>query len=316
MLISFVIPCYKSQNTVGTVVADIQRITEEKNLHSEIILVNDGSGTETFREIERLVGEYDNITGVDLAKNRGQQSAIMAGFHYAKGDIIVVSDDDGQTPVESAPEMIDMLLRDDMDVVIAAYVERGKRSLFRRAGTWMYETMVRSFLEKPAGLNTSAFFAARRFVIEEILRYQNPYPSMVGLLLRTTSRIENIELTQRTRLSGDSGYTFRTLFGLWMNVLTTFSIKPLRFASFLGVIFALVGFAAIIILVIEKLVLPDVSVGWTSLIATNLLVGGVILLVLGMIGEYIGRIYLCLNKTPQYVNRTVIGKNAEGENAE
>ncbi len=311
MLVSFVIPCYKSAKTVGNVVEDIQKLREDNSFEIEIVLVNDGSGKDTFDAIEELVGRYDNITGVDLAKNRGQQSAIMAGFKYAKGDIIVVSDDDGQTPVEAVPKMIRMLDEDDLDVVCARYVERGKRSAFRRLGSWVNDMMVKYFLEKPDDIDTSVFFTARRFVAEEMMRYQNPYPYMAGLLLRTTYRIGNLELEQKARLAGQSGYTFSRLFSLWLNGITTFSIKPLRFASYAGILFAMVGFIAIIILVIEKFVIPDVSLGWTSLIATNLLVGGVILLVLGVIGEYIGRIYLCLNKTPQYVERTVIGRNAK-----
>ncbi len=310
MLVSFVIPCYKSANTVGNVVEDIQKLRQEQPFDIEIVLVNDGSGRDTFDAIERLVAQYDNITGVDLAKNRGQQSAIMAGFKHTKGEIIVVSDDDGQTPVEAVPTMIRMLDEDDLDVVCARYVERGKRSLFRRFGSWVNDMMVKYFLEKPDDIDTSVFFTARRFVAEEMMRYQNPYPYMAGLLLRTTYRIGNLELEQKARLAGQSGYTFSRLFSLWLNGITTFSVKPLRFANYAGILFALIGFIVIIVLVIEKFIVPDVSLGWTSLIATNLLVGGVILIVLGMIGEYIGRIYLCLNKTPQYVERTVIGRNA------
>lgn len=310
MLVSFVIPCYKSANTVGSVVEDIQSLGQTCDFDLEIVLVNDGSGRETFDAIQALVDRYDNITGIDLAKNRGQQSAIMAGFKYTKGEIIVVSDDDGQTPVEAVPRMIRMLDEDDLDVVCARYVERGKRSAFRRFGSWVNDMMVKYFLEKPDEIDTSVFFTARRFVAEEMMRYQNPYPYMAGLLLRTTYRIGNLELEQKERLAGQSGYTFSRLFSLWLNGITTFSIKPLRFASYAGILFAMIGFIAIIILVIEKLVIPDVSLGWTSLIATNLLVGGVVLIVLGVIGEYIGRIYLCLNRTPQYVERTIIGRNA------
>ncbi len=308
MLVSFVIPCYKSADTIGSVVDNILQLSLEDGAKKQIVLVNDGSGPETFDAIRSLTEAHDNIIGVDLAKNRGQQSAIMAGFHHAEGDIIVVSDDDGQTPVEAVPDMIRKLDEDDLDVVCARYVDRGKRSLFRRLGSWVNDMMVKYFLEKPDDINTSVFFTARRFVIDEMMRYQNPYPSMEGLLLRTTYRIGNIDLQQKERLSGESGYNFRRLFALWLTGVTTFSIKPLRFAAFAGILFALVGFVVIIILVIEKFVVPDVSLGWTSLIATNLLVGGVILLVLGVIGEYIGRIYLSLNKSPQYVERTVIGQ--------
>lgn len=310
MLVSYVIPCYKSADTIGAVVDDIQKINEESDLNGEIILVNDASGAETFEAIRRLTEKYDNVTGVDLAKNRGQQSAIMAGFHHARGDIVVVSDDDGQTPVEAVPEMIRKLEAEDLDVVCARYGDRGKRSLFRRLGSWANDMMVKYFLDKPDEINTSVFLTARRFVIDEMMRYGNPYPSIEGLLLRTTYRIGNLDLEQKNRMAGESGYNFRKLFALWVTGVTTFSIKPLRFAAIAGTLFALLGFVTIIILIIQKFTVPDISLGWTSLIATNLLVGGVILLVLGMIGEYVGRIYLSLNKSPQYVERVVIGKEA------
>jgi undecaprenyl-phosphate 4-deoxy-4-formamido-L-arabinose transferase len=311
MLISFVIPCYRSENTLAHVVDTIQEtVASKKGFEAEIILVNDCSPDNTWGVIMDLHNKYGNVTGIDIAKNSGQQCAIMAGLRHAKGELIAVSDDDGQTPVSAAVDMIHMLFEQDLDVVCAKYTDRGKRSLFRRFGSWVNDQMVKYFLDKPDDINTSVFLCARRFVIEEMMRYNNPYPFMSGLLLRTTYRIGNLDLTQRARLSGQSGYTFRSLFRLWMNGITTFSVKPLRIAVLFGVLFALAGFLAVIAVIIEKLVVPDVSIGWTSLIATILLVGGVILIVLGLIGEYVGRIYLSLNSTPQFVVRTVIGKDA------
>lgn len=173
--------------------------------------------------------------------------------------------------------------------------------------------MVRYFLDRPDGIDTSVYFVARRFVVDEMIRYENPYPYMTGLLLRTTYRIGNVEVVQKERISGQSGYNFKRLFSLWVNGITSFSIKPLRFASLAGCVLALLGFAAIIVLIINKIINTDLSVGWTSLIATNILVGGLIMIILGVIGEYIGRIYLSLNKSPQYVVRQVIGKNSDKE---
>ena len=199
------------------------------------------------------------------------------------------------------------------DVVCANYVNRGKRSLFRRFGSWLNDQMSIYFLDKPKDVNTSVYFVAKRFVAEEMAKYDNPYPYITGLLLRTTGRIGNVDVEQKSRLAGQSGYNFKRLLSLWVNGITTFSIKPLRLANIIGCLLALIGFVIIIVLVIEKLLNPHVSLGWTSIIATNLLVGGIIMMILGVIGEYIGRIYICLNKTPQYVERTVIGRNS-GDN--
>ena len=314
MMISFIIPCYKSEQTLESVVDGIENMMSTKpDFESEIVLVNDGSPDNTFATIRKLVDKYDNITGIDFAKNRGQQSAIMAAIKYSKGEIVACCDDDGQTPIDTVFQFIEKMETEGYDVVCANYVNRGKRSLFRRFGSWLNDQMSIYFLDKPKDVNTSVYFVAKRFVAEEMAKYDNPYPYITGLLLRTTGRIGNVDVEQKSRLAGQSGYNFKRLLSLWVNGITTFSIKPLRLANIIGCLLALVGFVIIIVLVIEKLLNPHVSLGWTSIIATNLLVGGIIMMILGVIGEYIGRIYICLNKTPQYVERTVIGRNS-GDN--
>lgn len=314
MMISFIIPCYKSEHTLESVVDGIENMMSTRSdFESEIVLVNDGSPDNTFATIRKLVDKYDNITGIDFAKNRGQQSAIMAAIKYSKGEIVACCDDDGQTPIDTVFQFIEKMETEGYDVVCANYVNRGKRSLFRRFGSWLNDQMSIFFLDKPKDVNTSVYFVAKRFVAEEMAKYDNPYPYITGLLLRTTGRIGNVDVEQKSRLAGQSGYNFKRLLSLWVNGITTFSIKPLRLANIIGCLLALIGFVIIIVLVIEKLLNPHVSLGWTSIIATNLLVGGIIMMILGVIGEYIGRIYICLNKTPQYVERTVIGRNS-GDN--
>ena len=314
MMISFIIPCYKSEHTLENVVDGIENMMSTRSdFESEIVLVNDGSPDNTFATIRKLVDKYDNITGIDFAKNRGQQSAIMAAIKYSKGEIVACCDDDGQTPIDTVFQFIEKMETEGYDVVCANYVNRGKRSLFRRFGSWLNDQMSIYFLDKPKDVNTSVYFVAKRFVAEEMAKYDNPYPYITGLLLRTTGRIGNVDVEQKSRLAGQSGYNFKRLLSLWVNGITTFSIKPLRLANIIGCLLALIGFVIIIVLVIEKLLNPHVSLGWTSIIATNLLVGGIIMMILGVIGEYIGRIYICLNKTPQYVERTVIGRNS-GDN--
>ena len=312
MLISFVIPCYRSEKTLPNVVKTIEDTVKNKEgFTSEIILVNDCSPDNTWQTIRELTEQYDNVKGIDLAKNSGQQCAILAGLRYSKGELVAVSDDDGQTPIETVFTFYDKMQEGNYDVVCANYVSRGKRSLFRRLGSMANDALVKICLEKPDDINTSVYFLAKRFVVDEMIRYNNAYPHMEGLLLRSTHNIGNVELVQKAREEGSSGYNLRKLLGLWVDGLTTFSIKPLRVATFLGVLLAFIGFLFVIILVIEKFVRGDIMLGWTSLIATNILIGGLILMVLGVTGEYIGRIYLSLNQEPQYIIRTVIDKERE-----
>lgn len=309
MLISFVIPCYKSENTIAGVVKTIQdTVATREEFDAEIILVNDCSPDGTFRVITELTEKYDNVVGVDIAKNSGQACAIMAGLKQTKGDFVATCDDDGQTPIETVFQFYEEMQEGGYDVVCAQYGDRGKRSLFRRLGSWANDSMIKFCLDKPDDINTSVYFFAKRFIVDEMIRYENAYPHIGGLLLRTTHNIGNVDLTQKNRAAGSSGYTLKKLLSLWVNGLTTFSIKPLRAAVVFGGIMAFIGFVAIIVLVIGKFANADMALGWTSIIATNILVGGIILIVLGVIGEYIGRIYLCLNQMPQYVVREVIDK--------
>ena len=310
MLISFVIPCYRSEKTLSDVVESIQKtVATREGFQHEIILVNDASPDGTWQVIENLSKTYDNIIGIDIAKNVGQQSAIMAGLRETRGDLVAVSDDDGQTPIETVFDFYDAMVENDYDIVCADYNRRGKRSILRRIGSWTNNMMTSYFMEKPEDLKLSVYFLAKRFVIDEMTRYNNAYPHMEGLIIRTTNNIGNVQVEQRERAEGESGYNFKKLFATWIDGLTSFSIKPLRFAAVLGIIFALVGFITILTLVIVKLVGPKMALGWTSLIASVLLIGGMIMFMLGVIGEYIGRIYLSLNQKPQYVIRTIIGKD-------
>ena len=309
MLISFVIPCYRSEKTLPDVVETIRRtMAKIPEADLEFVLVNDCSPDNTWQTICGLAEKYDNVRGVNLAKNAGQQSAILAGLRFSKGDLVAVSDDDGQTPVEETfTEFFRLLKEGDYDVVCAHYTGRGKRGLIRNIGTAANRALVKIFLEKPDDVYTSVYFLAKRFVIEEMIKYNNAYPHMEGLLLRTTHNIGSVPIEQKERAAGESGYNFSKLMRLWVDGLTTFSVKPLRLATLLGVLLGLAGFIIVLVLVIKRLSGADIAVGWTSLIGTTILIGGLILMVLGIIGEYIGRIYLSLNQDPQYTVREVIG---------
>lgn len=307
MDLSVVIPCYRSAKTLPTVVGDIKSLFSQRpEMKYEIILVNDGSPDNTYEVIKQLVAESDNIVGIDIAKNQGQQSAVMAGLRYSEGNLVMVSDDDGQTPVEVALQLIDKI-EEGYDIVCADYVRRGKRTLFRKIGTAANHWMMKNLLDKPDDVPANIYFVAKRFVVEEMVRYENPYPFIMGQMLRTTHNIGSVQVEQKARLTGESGYNLKRLLSLWITGITTFSIKPLRFATFFGAFVAVAGFIMAIVLIIMKLVSHNIALGWTSLITTNLIIGGMIMLLIGVIGEYIGRIYLSLNKSPQYVVREVIG---------
>lgn len=301
-LVSFVIPCYRSAQTIGKVVREIDGAMAALPAYRyEMILVNDASPDDTFEKIRELCRERKDICGVNLARNFGQHAALMAGFRQARGDIVVCLDDDGQTPADEAGKLIAQI-EAGSDAVYAKYVHK-KHSLFRNFGSKVNELMARVMLGKPKELYISSYFAVKRFVVEELLRYENPYPYVIGLVLRTTKRITNVEVTHRERESGTSGYTLGKLLGLWFNGFTAFSVKPLRMATVIGVASACAGFAYGIYTVIKKFLNPAVPVGFSALMAAIVFFCGLILLMLGIIGEYIGRIYISMNNSPQYVIR-------------
>jgi len=304
--VSFCIPCYKSEQTLPKVIDEIKTSMEAiKDRYSyEIVLVNDCSPDNTFGVITELVKSNDNIIGIDLAKNFGQHAALMAGFHYVEGDILVCLDDDGQTPANEVGKLLDRI-EAGADVVYARYSNK-KHSAFRNFGSYINEKMAQFLLGKPKELYVSSYFAARRFIVDEMLKYDKSYPYVIGLVLRATKRIENVDVTHREREIGHSGYTIGKLLGLWMNGFTAFSVKPLRIATWTGIICSIAGFLYGIYTIIKKIVLGDaVAVGFSALMCSVMFIGGMILFMLGLLGEYIGRMYIGMNNAPQYVVREI-----------
>lgn len=306
-LVSFVIPCYCSSRTIGRVVEEICTTMEKlEQYRYEIILVNDSSPDDTFDVIRRICAEREEVCGVNLAKNFGQHAALMAGFHYVHGDIVVCLDDDGQTPASEVGKLL-AKIEEGFDVVYAKYAHK-QHSVFRNFGSKVNELMTRVMLGKPKDLYLSSYFAANRFIVDEMARYTNPYPYVIGLVLRTTKKIANVDVNHREREIGTSGYTLGKLLALWFNGFTAFSIKPLRMATALGGFSAFAGFLYGIYTIIKKLVNPNVVIGFSSLMAAMVFIGGMIMLMLGIIGEYIGRIYISMNNSPQYVIRECINE--------
>lgn len=308
--VSFCIPCYKSEQTLTKVVDEIRASMEELSdkYEYEIILVNDASPDGTFNVICKLADTYPNITGIDLAKNFGQHAALMAGFAHVSGDILVCLDDDGQTPANEVYKLLDKI-EEGEDVVYARY-DHKKHSLFRNFGSFINEKMTEFLLGKPKELYVSSYFAAKRFIVDEMLRYDKSYPYVIGLVLRSTKRIANVNVDHREREVGRSGYTLGKLLGLWMNGFTAFSVKPLRIATWTGISCAILGFIYGLYTIIKKFVLGDaVAVGFSALMSSVMFIGGMILFMLGILGEYIGRMYISMNNAPQYVIREVVKKH-------
>lgn len=304
--LSVVIPCYNSGNSISGVIQKNDSIFDSLGISDyEYILVNDHSRDNTEKVIKGIAQSRHNVTAVTLAKNCGQHAAIMAGFHFVTGDYVVTCEDDGQTYMEALGEMLDKLA-EGYDVVSTFWKERGKRALIRDIGTKAYCWVADKLLPNPEHVTVSIFFLAKRYVIDEICRYCHAYPFIPGLLLRTTTNIAVVTCKQLPREVGKSGYTFGKLLKLWMDSFTAFSIVPLRISSFVGFFTSLCGALFALVIIVRKMVLVDIAVGWSSLVSLFLVVSGLILCVLGIMGEYVGRIYMSINGTPQFVVRDVV----------
>ena len=218
-------------------------------------------------------------------------------------------DDDGQTPANEVGLLLDKL-EAGYDVVYARY-DNKRQAGWRNLGSWVNSKMTEAMLGKPPELVVNSYFAARRFVVEEMLRYEHCYPYVIGLVLRTTKNICNVSVHHRAREEGRSGYTLGKLLSLWMNGFTSFSVKPLRIATYFGTISALAGFLYLVYIFIIHFTRHTAPLGWASTTALLLLLGGAILIVLGLIGEYVGRIYMCSNAAPQYVAREYLHHGEE-----
>ena len=196
-------------------------------------------------------------------------------------------------------------------MVYASYGHHKQHSFFRNFGSWLNGKMTEIMLGKPKELYLTSYFAARRFIVDEMLRYEHCFPYIMGLVLRSTKNICNVPVNHRQRQEGHSGYTLSKLLNLWMNGFTSFSIKPLRLATYAGSLTALAGFIYAVIIIIRYFTIHMAPLGWSSTTALLLILGGIILLVLGLVGEYVGRIFMCVNASPQYVERKVISKGQE-----
>lgn len=298
--ISIVIPCYNSHDSIGKVFEDIKKLFDNQSKKKfELILVNDCSPDNTLEIIKKLSNKDKRVKAISLSKNFGQHSAIMAGLSIATGDIVVCMDDDGQTPAYAMFNLINKI-DEGYDIVFSKY-EVKKHSTFRNLGSKFNDYMAQKLIGKPKDLYMGSYLAMNSFVKNEIIKYNNPYPYLGGLLLSVTNNVTNVEMPHEERKKGESSYTLSKLIMLWLNGFTAFSVKPLRVAGVIGALISFFGFIFAVFVFINKMLNPTISVGWSSLISVMIFMGGVTLITLGLIGEYVGRIYLSINKKPQFV---------------
>ena len=304
-LISIVIPCYNSQATIRKVTEMVmEEFKKMDGYECEFVLVNDCSPKDdTYGEIEKLGRDYPNVKGINLLRNFGQHNALMAALHYTSGDYILGMDDDMQTHPSQISKLIHKM-EEGFDLVYGCYPKK-KNSMLKNLSSKINEVSSRILLGRPKDIVSSNFWMITKQVRDEVIKYDSFNPYIDGIFYRTTHKIGNVEVEHFKREVGTSNYTLKKLMKLWL-AYWNYSVIPLRISSVLGCVSAAGGFLAALYIIIYKLIDPTVTVGWASTICIIVVLAGLILMVLGIIGEYLGKMILILNRTPQYIVRETI----------
>jgi glycosyltransferase involved in cell wall biosynthesis len=298
--LSIVVPLYNAATTLPALHQEISALRVEGG--HELIIVNDGSRDETEAVALKLTRESRlPMKFLSLSRNFGEHNAVLAGMRAVSGRYVVIMDDDLQNPPAEALKLLAVAEAEKRDVVFGVY-ERKEHSWWRNAGSWLTNRIADFVVEKPRKLYLCSFKCMSRFVVDEIAKSRTPFPYIDGLIFQVTQNVGVAPVRHVERAQGSSGYNFRKLVRLWISMLVNVSILPLRLMTFAGMITSALGFLAVIEVVLEHL-LHKQPTGWTSLMAAVLLLSGMQLLLLGILGEYVGRIYLGISEKPQSVIR-------------
>jgi undecaprenyl-phosphate 4-deoxy-4-formamido-L-arabinose transferase len=308
--VTVVVPVYNSEKTIGELVLRLN--VQLRGYEHDFVLIDDGSYDRSYTICRELAENDPRIKFLRFFRNFGQLNAILAGLRAAEGDVVVVMDDDLQNPPEEVHKLL-TAIEQGYDFVFGTPRGRMKQSLGRRLGSYFNHKMSEFLFQKPRGLYASSYYALTRQLAQEVVKYDGPYPYISGLIFRITANGCNVPVSHYPRETGRSNYTVRKLVGLWLRGFMNFSIVPLRIAALVGLAAAVTGGVFSIFIIIHKLLNWDsIKEGQTTIIAAVIFCSGVQLLCLGMLGEYVGRIYLLLNKKPQYTIREAFNCPTQG----
>jgi glycosyltransferase involved in cell wall biosynthesis len=301
--LSIVVPVYHGAATVGLLVDALSALRPAGGL--EIVLVNDGSPDNSGEVCQELVRSASvPLIYIEHARNYGEHNAVMTGLRHASGAYVITMDDDLQNPPEEVIRLYDHARLGNWDVVYTRYAIK-QHDGWRNLGSRFANAVADHVLDKPKGLYLSSFRCMSALVVRSITRYEGPYPYVDGLIMQVTQRIDSIEVSHLPRIEGRSSYNLRRLVRLWLNLATSFSLTPLRLAIYTGIFMALLGAIGAVATIVEALFLQDTPSGWASTMTVILLVGGVQSMILGVLGEYVGRTFLSSNGKPQGTVRSI-----------
>jgi glycosyltransferase involved in cell wall biosynthesis len=301
--LSIVVPVYNGAKTVGELVDALSDLGVDGG--HEIVLVVDGSPDDSIDVCRDLLKTARvPLTVVDHARNFGEHNAVMTGFRHARGAWVITMDDDLQNPPSEVLRLLDHARKTGADAVYS-YYEQKEHAAWRNLGSRFTNRVADWLLDKPRGLYLSSFRCLSAFVVGQVIRYDGPFPYIDGLIMQATQRLERLPVQHLPRAAGRSNYTLRRLIRLWLNMFLNFSVMPLRVSSLTGLAFSVLGAVGVVLVVGEALIMGNTPSGWGSVMAAVLLLSGVQLLILGVVGEYLGRLFLTANRKPQSIVRGV-----------
>ena len=307
--ISFVIPCYKSELTIEKVYTGIKNTMDNSEYDYEIIFVNDGSPDKTMDKLQSIALSDRKVVAVNLSRNFGQHSALMAGYSQVTGDYVLGMDDDGEHNPKDLFKLLNKL-KEGYDYVCAKFPD-DNRTLYKKIGSKINNYIATKLIGKPKNAIFSSYYVMRRFVVDQVLNLPNKHPYVGGMIVAVTQSLSSVEIERNKRYAGTSSYHFRNSFNLLFNGITSYSIVPLQISTYIGILSSVIGFLIGIVAVVRKLIHPEILAGYTSYLATLLIIGGILMLQIGMVGEYVGRTYILENKLPQYVIRNIVRKEQD-----
>ena len=304
--ISVVIPVYNSEDCLSELVKKLTEVLDNLGKIYEIVLVNDCSPDNSWSKIVELCKIYDKLKGINLRRNFGQDCAIMAGLNNSSGEYVIIMDDDLQHDPKDIPTLLGRLEK-GYDVCYALF-ESKKQSWFKNFGSWFNGKVAEIVIKKPKEVYLSPYKAIKRGVIDEIIKYDGPYPYVDGLIFRVTRNITQVKVEHHERYAGKGNYNLIKSIRVWLRLATNFSVFPLRVAMVWGFIASGIGFLLALYFIIQHIINGQSPMGWASMIVTVLFLGGVQLVAIGTIGEYIGRLFIYYSKEPQFVVREIVRK--------
>jgi undecaprenyl-phosphate 4-deoxy-4-formamido-L-arabinose transferase len=310
--LSIVVPVYNGAATVGELVSALRALDIAGGL--EIVLVVDGSPDNSLDVCKQLAAEAGSpVIVLSLSRNYGEHNAVMAGLSRACGAYTITMDDDLQNPPSEVKRLFEYARDGSYDAVYTYYDEK-KHTAWRNLGSRFTNWCADRLIDKPPGLYLSSFRCLSAFVRQHIVAtYEGPYPYIDGLVFQITQNVGRLQVEHLPRVEGRSNYTLARLFRLWLSMFSNFSVIPLRIATLFGIAFGAIGALTAIIVIAEAISDRQPPQGWASLMVAVLVLAGVQLVVVGLIGEYLGRMFLAVNRKPQYLVREIFRRKPAGD---